>query len=145
MLAVSLFAILIKKKSQENKEKKENEIKAKQENKTPSNIAQTKKYTTENIKKFLDFDEIKDNMIIQKDGIECKCGNKGCFEKYASMKAFKQGIIKLLNLNEEIDSREILELLKEKIRQNNIEVKEYIDNYIDNVLYILSAHLSYNW
>lgn len=74
------------------------------------------------------------HMIIQKDGLQCKCGNKGCFEKYASMKTFKQGIIKLLNLNEEIDSREILELLKEKIRQNNIEVKEYIDNYIDNVL-----------
>lgn len=74
------------------------------------------------------------HMIIQKDGIECKCGNKGCFEKYASMKAFKQGIIKLLGLNKEIDSREILELLKEKIRQNNVQVKEYIDNYIDNVL-----------
>ena len=30
------------------------------------------------------------HMIIQKDGLECKCGKKGCFEKYASMKAFKK-------------------------------------------------------
>ena len=28
-------------------------------------------------------------MIIQKDGIKCNCGKRGCFEKYASMKALK--------------------------------------------------------
>ena len=74
------------------------------------------------------------HMIIEKNGLQCKCGNNGCFEKYASMQAFKEGIIKLLGLDKQIDSKEILELLKEKIMQNNMEVKEYIDNYIDNIL-----------
>ena len=30
------------------------------------------------------------HMIIKKDGITCNCGNKGCFERYASIRAFKE-------------------------------------------------------
>jgi len=30
------------------------------------------------------------HMVIIKDGIECSCGNKGCFEKYASICALKR-------------------------------------------------------
>ena len=74
------------------------------------------------------------HMIIQRDGIECMCGNKGCFEKYASMKSFKEGIIKLFDLDKRFDSREILLFLKQKLMQNDIEVKKYIDNYIDNII-----------
>ena len=74
------------------------------------------------------------HMIIKKDGLECKCGNKGCFEKYASMQAFKQGFIKLLNLNKEIESTEILKILKEKVNENNQEVNEYINKYIDDLI-----------
>ena len=73
------------------------------------------------------------HMIIKKDGLICNCGNKGCFEKYASMKAFKTGIIKLLNLNENIQSKELLEILKIKVKEKNIEVNDYIDQYIDNL------------
>lgn len=74
------------------------------------------------------------HMIIKKDGLECNCGNKGCFEKYASMKAFKRGIIKLLSLREEIESKEILKILKEKVNANNEEVNSYIDKYIDDLI-----------
>lgn len=74
------------------------------------------------------------HMIIKKDGLECKCGNKGCFEKYASMQAFKQGFIKLLNLNKGIESTEILKILKEKVNENNQEVNEYINKYIDDLI-----------
>lgn len=72
------------------------------------------------------------HMIIQKDGIKCNCGNRGCFEKYASMQAFKQGILKVLNSNKEIESKQILEILKEKA--DNKEVKNYIEEYIDNLI-----------
>lgn len=78
------------------------------------------------------------HMIIKKDGLECKCGNKGCFEKYASMKAFKTGIIELLNLGENISSEDILKILIEKVNAKNQEVNMYIDNYIDNLLVGLS-------
>lgn len=74
------------------------------------------------------------HMIIKKDGLECKCGNKGCFEKYASMQAFKNGIIKLLNLNENISSEDILKILINKVKEKNEEVNKYIDEYIENLI-----------
>ena len=40
------------------------------------------------------------HIIIQKDGIQCNCGKKGCFEKYASMKAFKNNLREALGLDE---------------------------------------------
>lgn len=72
------------------------------------------------------------HMIIDKDGNQCKCGNKGCFETYCSMKAFKKGIIQLLDLDENISSQEILELLTKNIKEENIN--NYIDQYIDNLI-----------
>jgi len=74
------------------------------------------------------------HMIIRKDGIECRCGNKGCFERYASMKAFKTGLIKLLNLNENISSEEILKILINKVNVGDEQVNTYIDEYIEDLL-----------
>ena len=74
------------------------------------------------------------HMIIEKDGIECNCGNKGCWERYASMRAFKDGIIKLLKLPEDIDSESIVRLLKDKINVNDPVIDQYISEYLDNVI-----------
>lgn len=74
------------------------------------------------------------HMIIKKDGLECKCGNKGCFEKYASMQAFKNGIIKLLSLGPNISSENILKILTKKVNEKNQEVNKYIDEYIENLI-----------
>lgn len=74
------------------------------------------------------------HMIIKKDGLECKCGNKGCFEKYASMQAFKNGIIKLLNLDPNTSSENILKILTNKVNEKNQEVNKYIDEYIENLI-----------
>lgn len=76
------------------------------------------------------------HMIIQKDGIECNCGNKGCFERYASMRAFKEGIKQVLKLDKALTSKELLEELKKQL--DNKDVNEYIDNYIDYLLVGLS-------
>lgn len=78
------------------------------------------------------------HMIIKKDGVECKCGNRGCFEKYASMKALKKGIIELLNLEENTSSDKILEILINKVNAKDERVNKYIDEYIDNLLTGLS-------
>lgn len=74
------------------------------------------------------------HMIIEKDGIECKCGNKGCFEKYASMRSFKNGIIKLLNLDENTSSKNILEIITRRVNEKDKQVNNYIDEYIENLL-----------
>ena len=78
------------------------------------------------------------HMVIDKNGIECKCGNKGCFEQYASMKAFKNGFIKLLDLPENIESIEILRKLLDKVNAKDEQVEEYINKYIDNLIIGLS-------
>ena len=72
------------------------------------------------------------HMIITKDGIECNCGNKGCFEKYASMQSFKIGLKQLLNLDEEILSNELLDILLKE--HDNEKVNNYIDEFIDNLI-----------
>lgn len=38
------------------------------------------------------------HMVIEKDGNLCECGRKGCFEKYASMKALKNNLRQALRL-----------------------------------------------
>lgn len=72
--------------------------------------------------------------IIQKDGIECKCGNKGCFETYASMQSFKKGIIKLLDLNKNTSSEDILRIIEDKLKKRDEQVDAYIEEYINNLI-----------
>lgn len=76
------------------------------------------------------------HMIIKKDGKECHCGKKGCFETYSSMKAFKEGMIELLGLNEQTTSEELLIILKKE--QQNKELNQYIDDYTYTFLIGLS-------
>lgn len=66
------------------------------------------------------------HMIIQKDGLQCNCGRKGCFEKYASMDSLKKNIAKKLG-KETISGEELKEILTE----NKNEVSEIVDDYID--------------
>ena len=61
------------------------------------------------------------HMVIEKNGKNCTCGKQGCFETYCSMKALKETIRKEYNLGQEVRSRELLELLKNrftKIKKN---------------------------
>lgn len=75
------------------------------------------------------------HMVIEKDGIPCHCGRKGCFERYASMKVFKNQLRKVLNLDETTRGEELLEI----VRKNNPLNKDYelienvIAEYIENL------------
>lgn len=68
------------------------------------------------------------HMVIEKDGRQCKCGGKGCFEKYASMRVFRKEISELFNL-EKIDSYKTFEIIESKEKAE--EVNKIIDNYTD--------------
>lgn len=62
------------------------------------------------------------HMIIKQDGILCRCGNHGCFERYASDEVLKQA----LSENEiELYDYPTYESLNE-----NAKAKEIFDNYI---------------
>lgn len=69
------------------------------------------------------------HMIIEKDGNLCKCGNRGCFETYCSMKRFKDRLNSEMKL-ENMESRELLKFLKENTDNEKIQtiIKEYISN-----------------
>ena len=73
------------------------------------------------------------HMVIEKDGLECNCGRKGCFEKYASMKAFKNNLRKTLGYDENFSGKELLALIKNiKKEDENYKIinkikQEYIE------------------
>lgn len=69
------------------------------------------------------------HMTIEKNGLECNCGRKGCFEKYASMKVLKEKIAKKLN-KEEIFGEELEEVLQ---KSKELEIDEIIDEYISDL------------
>ena len=73
------------------------------------------------------------HMIIEKDGLECNCGRKGCFEKYASMKAFKNNLRKALGYDENFSAKELLALIKntKKEDKNYKIIKKIKDEYIE--------------
>ncbi len=81
------------------------------------------------------------HMIVQKDGIRCKCGKNGCFEKYASMKSLKDNLRRELNLDETTKGEELLEIIRknpqdEKINKIIEEFIEYLSIGISNLINI---------
>lgn len=68
------------------------------------------------------------HMIIDKNGPECKCGNKGCFEQCASMRIFRDKIEKLFNI-ERVTSHKLFEIMEKEEREE--EVNNIIEEYIE--------------
>lgn len=72
------------------------------------------------------------HMVIEKDGKLCHCKRKGCFETYSSMKAFKIGMIELLELDKNISSDELVSILEKN--SDDDKLNKYINDYIDILL-----------
>lgn len=73
------------------------------------------------------------HMLIEKNGNLCKCGKRGCWETYASMKAFKDNLREILDLDERTSGKELLDMLR-KIDKNNpksIQINKLIEEYIE--------------
>ena len=69
------------------------------------------------------------HMIIQRDGIKCTCGKNGCFEKYASMKAFKTNLRNSLGVDETTRGQELLDMIRKNGEDEKI--KPIVDEFID--------------
>lgn len=75
------------------------------------------------------------HMIIEKNGIQCNCGKKGCFERYASMKALKNNLRKVLNLNEKTRGQELFDIIRtnKKEDENYEKIEKVVSEYIENL------------
>ena len=90
------------------------------------------------------------HMIIEKDGLLCSCGKFGCWQQYASMKALKDNLRKLLRCDEKTDSKQLLNILRNTKKEdksftiiNNI-IEEYIENLaigISNLINIFEPEI----
>lgn len=75
------------------------------------------------------------HIVIEKNGEQCNCGKKGCFETYCAMKRFKEKAKKILNITN-ITSEALQEEIKKN--KNNEEIAKLIDEYINNLIIGLS-------
>lgn len=73
------------------------------------------------------------HMLIEKNGKLCKCEKKGCWETYASMKAFKDNLRKILDLDEKTSGKELLDMLRKMDKNNSkyMQTNKLIEQYID--------------
>lgn len=70
------------------------------------------------------------HMVIELNGKKCRCGKNGCFEEYASMRAFRNRIREIYNI-EDVNSSITLDLYhkKEKEEEMNNAIEEFL-NYL---------------
>ena len=75
------------------------------------------------------------HMVIEEDGLLCKCGKFGCWEKYASMKSFRDNLRKILGYTEKTSSQELLNILKnmKENDKNYKKIQDLIDKYIKDL------------
>ena len=71
------------------------------------------------------------HMVIDKNGEQCNCGNRGCFETFASIKRFRAKFIKAFNLPDDCIAEEVQQYIRKNIERE--DVKAFIDEYIANV------------
>ncbi len=90
------------------------------------------------------------HMVIEKNGIPCHCGRKGCFERYGSMKVFKDKLRKALNLDETTRGEELLKIIQRNRPENpdyeKIEriVSEYVEDLsvgIQNLIFMFEPQV----
>lgn len=82
------------------------------------------------------------HMITHAGGIECTCGGKGCYERYASTRALIEAVNKVAD--EPLNAFTIFE----KKNMNNPKIRAVVDNWIDemiigliNLIYIFNPPL----
>lgn len=75
------------------------------------------------------------HITIDINGEQCKCGKRGCFELYASMRNFKTNLKESLGLSQYTSSEQLLEMLKynKVLEKNDERIEQVIDEYIGNL------------
>lgn len=75
------------------------------------------------------------HMVICSNGTQCECGKKGCFERYASMKAFKTNLRKALGYTSKVSGKELFEIIRSNEPGNSTyeTIEKIVEEYIKNL------------
>lgn len=75
------------------------------------------------------------HMIINKNGTQCTCGKKGCFERYASMKALKNNLRRELGLDETTRGQELFDMIRNNKQGdfNYEKIENTVEEFIENL------------
>lgn len=76
------------------------------------------------------------HMIIHQNGRSCNCGNKGCFERYASMKKFKKDVKEYLNVDPNLEGEKLFEITYNAYKNN--EITKLVEDYIEELAFGIS-------
>lgn len=84
------------------------------------------------------------HMIIKENGIPCKCGKSGCFEKYASILEYKNKVKQRLNIWQEVNGEPLRKIMNEHIDEILDINKQYVKDLsigISNLINIFEPDL----
>lgn len=69
------------------------------------------------------------HVVIKENGIPCKCGRNGCFERYGSILQYKNKVRHILNLPNDLNS----DPLREEIKLHEKEIEDINIQYIQDL------------
>lgn len=78
------------------------------------------------------------HILICKDGNQCTCGRRGCFETYASMKRLRDKITERLGISKELSGEIIFELAKRELEKIDDILEEYANNLVEGITNIVN-------
>ena len=78
------------------------------------------------------------HILICKDGNQCTCGRRGCFETYASMKGLRDKITERLGISKELSGEIIFELAKRELEKIDDILEEYANNLVEGITNIVN-------
>ena len=70
------------------------------------------------------------HMGINKGGRQCSCGKRGCFETYASIRAFRNKIAEVLDIDNDFSGQYLREQL---LDFNNEKIEEVVEQFIEDL------------
>lgn len=70
------------------------------------------------------------HMVINKGGRQCSCGKRGCFETYASIRAFRNKIAEVLDIDNDFSGQYLREQL---LDFDNEKIEEVVEQFIEDL------------
>lgn len=69
------------------------------------------------------------HIVIKEDGILCKCGRKGCFERYGSILEYKNKVKERLNIPADVNSQPLRDIMN----PNADKIEDLRQQYLDDL------------